>query len=207
MSYLDPNDKEAVNLKRTKQIEEIEKLPLIARLELQRRRSIAISALDDIYNLPNITQPLYKDINAIVDTLEKLYLIHVGIVLALLIANHFFEFAKDIEWIILVVAAHMAYQYFKFRFERLEKSMEFNIHAGKISKAQRDLNDIGVFTKDSLYYGDYMQHQEHISMVNPYRDTPDELAENIQSSVYGYMYFYIKLDEQLLKFMGFNLAL
>lgn len=206
MSYLDPNDKEAVNLKRTKQIEEIEKLPLIARLELQRRRAIAISALDDIYNLPKITQPLYRDINATVGKLENLYLIHVGIAVALLIANHFFEFAKNIEWTILIVAAHMAYQYFKFRFERLERSMEFNMIAGKISKAQRDLNDIGVFSTGSLHYGDYMQHQELISMINPYSDTSDELENKVLSSTYGNMYFYIELDEQLLKFMGFKLT-
>jgi hypothetical protein len=206
MSYLDPNEKEAVNLKRTKQIEEIEKLPLFARLELQRRRSIAVSALDDIYNLPKITQPLYSDINATVGILENLYLIHAGIAVALLIANHFFEFAKNIEWIILIVAAHMAYQFFEFRFERLEKSMEFNMLAGKISKAKRNLDDVGVFNTDSLHYGDYMQHRELISMINPYSDIPDELEKNIQSSTYGNMYFYINLDEQLLKFMGFNLA-
>ena len=206
MSSLDPNDKEAVNFKYTKQIEEIEKLPIIARLELQRRRAVAISALDDIYNIPNITQPLYRDINATEGKLENLYLIHAGIAVALLVANHFFEFAKNIEWIILMVAAHMAYQYLKFRFERLEKSIQFNMLAGKISKAQRDLNDIGVFSKDTLHYGDYMQHKELIGMINPYGSTSDELVNKVLSSTYGNMYFFIELDEQLLEFMGFKIT-
>lgn len=204
MSYFDPNDKEAVNLKRTKQIEEIEKLPLIARLELQRRRSIALFALDDIYNLPNITQPLYRDTNATIGILENLYLIHIGIAVALLIANHLFEFTKKIEWVILIVATHMAYQFFKIRFERLEKSMEFNILSRKISNAQRELKAIGVFNTD--HYGDYMQYQELIRAINPYSDIPEKLEKEILLSTYGNMNFYIELDEQLLEFMGFKLA-
>lgn len=205
MSDFESKEKETINLKRQKQNEEIEKLPLVARLELQRRRSVATSALDEIYNLPEITQPLYRDINSIQNILEKQYLIHVGIAVAALVINHFAEITKNIEWIFVVLSMHMAYIYFNLRFEKLEMSMKFNLLSGRIAKAQKDLDDIGVYDTSSLNYRDREKHKELVDMINPYSPIPEKLDRSIDESIYGNMKFYNNLDEQLLNFMGIRL--